>query len=130
MAYKNSGAMKFNDATDLVIRADPDGTVESVYNLADSTEYIDEYSGLPTATLTIVNGVATSRYVYVPVVENGIIKVKRNTIPASDTVSFTMLNHTGGFTTTAVTWEVTSGDAEVDGLDLMVNGDATITITA
>ena len=24
MAYKNSGAMKFNDATDLVIRADPD----------------------------------------------------------------------------------------------------------
>ena len=40
MAYKNSAGVKFNDATELIIRADPDGTVESCYNKSNNTEYV------------------------------------------------------------------------------------------
>lgn len=40
-SYKNSAGVKFNDATELIIRADPDGTVESCFNLSNNTEYVN-----------------------------------------------------------------------------------------
>lgn len=39
MAFKNSAGIKFNKDTELIIRADQDGTVESCFNLANNTEY-------------------------------------------------------------------------------------------
>lgn len=40
MSVKNSAGVKFNDNTELIIQAAPDGTVESVYNLSNDTEYV------------------------------------------------------------------------------------------
>lgn len=65
MAYKNSANVKFNDATDLIIMADPDGTVESCYNLSNNTEYVNE--PLSEVSVTTNNTASASRsfnYVY------------------------------------------------------------------
>lgn len=40
MAVKNSAGVKFNDKTELIIQADPNGTVESVFNKSNNTEYV------------------------------------------------------------------------------------------
>lgn len=50
MAVKNSAGVKFNDATELIIQADPDGTVESCFNLSNNTEYV---GGLSTQSYTL-----------------------------------------------------------------------------
>ena len=39
MSVKNSAGVKLNDATELIIVADPDGTVESCYNKSSNKEF-------------------------------------------------------------------------------------------
>lgn len=59
MSYKNSAGVKLNDATELVIVAAPDGTVESCYNNSNNTEYAGDGS-LKKATVTITNNHTSS----------------------------------------------------------------------
>ena len=40
MSYENSANVKFNDATDLIIKAKPDGTVVSCFNRSNNREYV------------------------------------------------------------------------------------------
>ena len=55
MSVKNSAGVKFNDATELIIQADPDGTVESVFNKSNNTEYVGGSGGFEECTITITN---------------------------------------------------------------------------
>ena len=66
MAYKNSANVKFNDATDLIIRADPDGTVESCYNLSNSTEYVGVNNNITLSKVRIKNNTENYRLFEAP----------------------------------------------------------------
>lgn len=131
MAYKNSAAVKFNDATDLIIRADPDGTVESCFNKADNTEYITATSIPVNVTLTLTNSTDAARsYNNAYVDNNGVIvgPYRRGSINPAETQSIPVLKHAIMQTQTGYTWNVISGDAVVDGFSLLVNSDATVEI--
>ena len=115
MAYKNSGAMKFNDAADLVIRADPDGTVESVYNLADNKEYINEYSNLTNTTVVVTNNSASSKTLYWPRVYDNMIEGTGAGVNAGATTSSYNIAVNGILVRTGsgVHWTIISGEAEI-----------------
>ena len=127
MAYKNSGAMKFNDATDLVIRADPDGTVESVFNKADGVEYINQYSALTNVNLTIKNNKSASVNFQLPVYDNGYITGRGISLAPGATFTRTILKNGMLFTATSGSWNVVSGDCTViDSNNIVISGDASI----
>ena len=129
MAYKNSGAMKFNDATDLVIRADPDGTVESVYNLADNTEYIGPYSPITDVSVKINNTTAAARAVYVVALNNGIPESEQyQAIPAGDSITVSVVKNSYLKTGSSYTWQLVSGEVEISGYRALVKSDAEIDI--
>lgn len=111
MAYKNSGAMKFNDATDLVIRADPDGTVESVFNKADQKEYLDNpFSPPENYTITIKNEASASRSLYwVRLEAAGYLAAPQAAVGPGQTMTIEAFRHTS-ISHTAGSIEVESGD--------------------
>lgn len=131
MAYKNSGAMKFNDATDLVIRADPAGIVESVYNLADNTEYIGTYSRIENVTVIVTNNTAVSKTIYNAYVNaDGYIQASLGySLNPNQSVSRTVLNKSllvlGG---TGATFNIISGSGTVNANTFLANGNAVIEI--
>ena len=124
MAYKNSGAMKFNDATDLVIRADPDGTVESVYNLADDTEYIDTMYNPPVnINAKIINHTGAARSINRPIVNtSGYIVSQYLNVPDNTENDYSILRCSQISPSSGYKFTLISGDVE------FVGGDPTLAI--
>lgn len=129
MAYKNSGAMKFNDATDLVIRADPDGTVESVYNLADSTEYITQYSNPVNVNVKINNTTASSVPVYAVYLDSGVITSRRVNVAAGGYANVAVIKGSKNTVGSGSTITLDSGDITIDTLTFTAESDGEITIS-
>lgn len=129
MAYKNSGAMKFNDATDLVIRADPDGTVESCLNNADGIEYVGSYSPAKNVDVTINNTTAATRTLYVAAVNaNGLIAPASASVNANSTINVQLLDNGLLATTSNYTFEIVSGQGAVAANTVAIVGDTEVNI--
>lgn len=113
MAYKNSANVKFNDATDLIIMADPDGTVESCFNRSDNIEYITPYSPVVISTVKVTNTLSNTRNVYY--IDNTLDYLKTSilNLSANTTTTLSAVNNTIMFTNTGYTWNIISGDAEI-----------------
>ena len=129
MGYKNSGGMKFNDATDLIIRADEDGTVESCFNRADSIEYINEYSVPVNVSIKINNSLAQSLPIYAVYWDDGVL-IRRRVIATAGGYATTVVakgsKNTLGLGTTIV---VDDGEITIDGLTFTAETDGEITVS-
>lgn len=131
MAYKNSGAMKFNDATDLVIRADPSGTVESCFNLANNTEYVnDPYEYYENQTVKINNASSANRYIdYAEMQSDHDIYVTRySPITPGDSTTLNIIKNLRITLPSSCKWTLVSGDADISGVYATIRGDAELTI--
>lgn len=128
MAWKNSAGVKLNDATELIIRADPNGTVESVLNVADGTEYINDYTPLKEASVIINNTSASNRTIYYAKITNGIVGTARTAITAGSSGTITVLKASIFDVSSGATMSVVSGDATIDNNTATVNGDCEINI--
>lgn len=92
MAWKNSAGVKLNDATELIIRADVNGTVESCFNLSNNTEYV--YT-IPVSVVKINNLTASTRGITYTKASAYSVEQDRLNIPANDTVTINMAQKTG-----------------------------------
>lgn len=74
---KNSAGVTFNENTDLIIEADPDGTVTSCYNKSNNTEYVGGGSSdFSTAEVTITLSVEYGNTgLYMPLIRRGLCSV-------------------------------------------------------
>lgn len=89
MAFKNSAGIKFNKDTELIIRADQDGTVESCYNLANNTEYVGSATPVTFADVTLTNTTASSKSMtYVQAAGTSYATSKTESIAANATTTF------------------------------------------
>lgn len=61
MSYLNSAGVKLNDNTDLIIEADPDGTVRNVFNRADNKSYTPKLLHSETFTISTTATTPTER---------------------------------------------------------------------
>lgn len=128
MAYKNSGAIKFNDATDLVIRADPDGTVESVFNKADSVEYINKQFVPPeNYHLTINNNSSAAKTIYyLQYGSNGYLTPPHTTVAAGSSLSLDVFKHSNVHHAVSNITIVSGSVEEKNNQNFIVNSDAEI----
>lgn len=114
MGYKNSAGVKFNDSTDLIIRADENGTVESVFNRADSIEYIGEYAVPSNVTVSITNNAATTRALNMARVDTaGGIEGTSPAINSGQSANYNVLKNSIISMGSGTVWNIVSGDAEI-----------------
>lgn len=127
MDIKNSAGVKLPNA-ELVIEADPDGTVTSCRDVLRGIEYVDEYSGLETVEVTITNNRSSNVTFYYATTEDGYIKGLGSSLSSGGSTTRTILKSTYviiGSTNTQ--WSIISGDAEiVRNNTLLVKGDCSV----
>lgn len=128
MAFKNSAGVKFNDNTELVIQADPDGTVESVFNKSNNTEYVGGGGGdLTTCTMTVEQRMDMSvPFLFSDNGQSAVMSVRQSFFPGEYTLvlykGYCIGEYLGG------TEPVITGDAvNTDGM-LIISGSFTITL--
>ena len=129
MSYKNSAGVKFNDATELIIRADPDGTVESCFNLSNNTEYV--HPAFDTfASVTITNNTSASRtMLYCNRLSGIYLRGTSTGIGAGNTSTISPVIGACISMTGSYKFVVVSGEAEIiNNLNVMINGDCVLTV--
>ena len=130
MAYKNSANVKFNDATDLIIIADPDGTVESCFNLSNNTEYVHA-AGFTDSEIKVNNTQATNRSIYCVILDNQYPKYNSTNVPANDSVNINVMTNSQITISGSYKFEIVSGEAEFltsSHKEVLIKGTAEINI--
>lgn len=127
MSVKNSAGVKLNDATELIIRADPDGTVESCFNLANNTEYVGGGSSVETASVAVHNAKSASVTMYyattVTLSDVTYLRGKSENISAGSGTTYAMVVGGVAIVPSGSKWGNITGDLEViSNQYLKVNG--------
>ena len=129
MAWKNSAGVKLNDATELIIRADIDGTVESCFNLSNNTEYVQPaYNTL--ATVNVTNNTSASRtQLYANLLSGTYIRGTSTGVSAGGSSNINVLVGTAMSMTGSYKYVKVSGDCTIiNNNNVLIEGDCVLTV--